>query len=748
MNTSAPDMHDICFHDDNANTFWDRNETNRNNDTHAHSMQQAAAGRDRRYNRRKTRAEWEQIKADLKKLYVEEDRSLEETMSELQVKCGFRASQHQFKSKIKEWKFDKKVKTKEMKHLIRIRNKRLPKETNFRVRGKLVNAAKIERFERTHPTSSDLSPSTHSAISYKTSDSPEGMPPLDRLSISPPKSLTRSTSKATAIARADHHLAAFLARDVNLLVTPQLEDVEWYRDYQVYRSKSPRFFIVPVCQKLQELRVVVHTFKMWTSRLLKSQGLQTLLEEIQSGNHEDNALARRTNCPVCTVKGVMQLNDICRNSGEKDFQDLPVRPDLLWWVSEILKLLQSMGLIEGNPQFVSQVGFKMYRISGSEDVQEKHLALHLVDHVIIRGQLRAAEEFLKEVLQEDFDRIDSPSREPLPDPGWSTETCTHSLYLRRATIHLAIIRWFQARSDLTQKIFGCWGIPKSFVTRCGGLQINDHHFCFISALNSHHDCVSYGERFSEEWFTEEDWITRRLIQGLDFNEYEQHRMRILLGLSRYLLRCGESMFDSTIVEVSNNKIIDKDGRVSSAEYRESKFDLERANDNPFSGPQADEFLLGMEQGEFGWGDVGSQEELFAGFRENSSAFNCKSNDPQIGGYTAGVSQSGLGEQGMSINVEPFAQHRGFSPPSFTFTEQRNRPSFEGMNRTEFMREEIQTGPGLFADWLNTPFRSPSIFDEPQISQDLHDWQFGQEQTRMVTDPDTFFGENSSMTKRL
>ena len=55
---------------------------------------------------------------------------------------------------IKKWKIDKNAKANEMRHVIRIQNKRLredlSKKTNFRIRHKPVDENKIERFKREH----------------------------------------------------------------------------------------------------------------------------------------------------------------------------------------------------------------------------------------------------------------------------------------------------------------------------------------------------------------------------------------------------------------------------------------------------------------------------------------------------------------------------------------------------------------------------------------------------------------------
>ena len=64
---------------------------------------------------------------------------------------------------IKKWKIDKKVKGREMQHVVRIRRRRqsgtFPRKTKFRVRDRTVDQAKIDRFEREHTILSKLSSS-------------------------------------------------------------------------------------------------------------------------------------------------------------------------------------------------------------------------------------------------------------------------------------------------------------------------------------------------------------------------------------------------------------------------------------------------------------------------------------------------------------------------------------------------------------------------------------------------------------
>lgn len=84
--------HAILPHDDRTNPAKDGTQAKMGGVTLAHPIHGEPAKKRRRYNSRKTPAEWDLIKADLKKLYVDEDRSLEETIAELQASHGFEAS--------------------------------------------------------------------------------------------------------------------------------------------------------------------------------------------------------------------------------------------------------------------------------------------------------------------------------------------------------------------------------------------------------------------------------------------------------------------------------------------------------------------------------------------------------------------------------------------------------------------------------------------------------------------------------
>ncbi len=92
MDPASRSTHAIFPPDDRTNPAEDGTQAKMDDVTLAHPIQGEPEQKRRRYNSRKTPAEWDLIKADLKKLYVDEDRSLEETIAELHANRGFEAS--------------------------------------------------------------------------------------------------------------------------------------------------------------------------------------------------------------------------------------------------------------------------------------------------------------------------------------------------------------------------------------------------------------------------------------------------------------------------------------------------------------------------------------------------------------------------------------------------------------------------------------------------------------------------------
>ena len=116
--------------------------------------------------------DWENIKPLFKEFYVDLEFSLEQVSERLREETGFSATwamllplslserlKHalridQYKKKVKEWGFQKRITAREKKHMIEIedarRNGNPPKETVFRIRNREVNPALLERYRKEH----------------------------------------------------------------------------------------------------------------------------------------------------------------------------------------------------------------------------------------------------------------------------------------------------------------------------------------------------------------------------------------------------------------------------------------------------------------------------------------------------------------------------------------------------------------------------------------------------------------------
>ncbi|KAL8927499.1 MAG: hypothetical protein Q9208_002304 [Pyrenodesmia sp. 3 TL-2023] len=490
MDPPSRSTHAIFPHDDRTNPAEDGTQAKMDGVTLAHPIHGEPAKKRRRYNSRKTPAEWDLIKADLKKLYVDEDRSLEETIAELQANRGFEASKDQFKSKIKAWDLDKKIKTQEMKHIVRIDKKRLPKKTSFTVRKQPVSRFKIERFKKGHPAIPEPSSRTPSVIDYRTSYSPEGTPSLA------------------------------------ITVSPRLGNFEWYRSYEEYRNQAPEYSTHPAFDILQKLRIQENT---WQLRMFsKSQFLvfNTLLEQASPETLEDVD----KNCPGCLSLMITRLYGLGRDIYENDPDSLSAEPDLRWWISQLSRIFQSRVEIVSYSAIFSalqwslsegiaiaadvfyEVGLELCRAEELEDWDEIHSALDMVDHLILSGRLQAGEAILKAIMKKDFDIIDVPSRNAEWYPQWD-DGPMRSLYWRRAVTQLVIIRWFLAHPDIEHNVFGYNGSD----------------------------------------FAEEDKTTRDLIEGIIVQESDRVHMLALRSLSRYLPRYGHSLGISAAAQDSEKQ---------------------------------------------------------------------------------------------------------------------------------------------------------------------------------------------------
>ncbi|PWW77507.1 ankyrin [Tuber magnatum] len=128
------------------------------------------------------RAEWAAQRERIKLHYFDEGRNLTDVKELMSSLYDFHATEKQYKTRIKVWGLEKKVKTEEMKAIIRIREKRKRegKDSTFLVRKRIVPDQKIERFKRSHkePTYLESPPPTPSDIECFTPRPDDGYSPL------------------------------------------------------------------------------------------------------------------------------------------------------------------------------------------------------------------------------------------------------------------------------------------------------------------------------------------------------------------------------------------------------------------------------------------------------------------------------------------------------------------------------------------------------------------------------------------
>ncbi|KAL8910018.1 MAG: hypothetical protein Q9171_004678 [Xanthocarpia ochracea] len=724
MDPASRSTHAIFPPDNRTNPAEDGTQAKMDDVTLAHPIHGEPAQKRRRYNSRKTPAEWDLIKADLKKLYVDEDRSLEETIAVLHAHRGFEASKDQFKSKIKAWDFDKKIKTQEMKHIVRIDKMRIPKKTSFTVRKQPVNRFKIERFKKGHPALPEPPSRTPSVISYRTSYSPEGAPSLA------------------------------------LTMSPRLGDFGWYQSYEEYRNQAPKYSTHPAFDILQKFQIQENT---WQLRMFsKSQFLvfNTLLKQVSPGTVSEF----NKDCSGCLFNMFAMLYRLGRDTYENDPNSLSAEPDLRWWISQVLRILQSRvetigfqpilmalrwSLSEGiaiAADVFYEVGLDLCRAEELDDWVDIHYALEMVDHLILGGRLQAGEVLLRAIMKEDFGTIDVPSRMSEWDPQWDDEPMRSLywddepmglLYWRRAVAQLVIIRWFLAHPVAEHNVFGNNSISKYSTRGCGGLQVNNTHFCLAGRCHCDPEYFSFGEDF-----TKEDKVARDLIEGTDFQEPSRVLMRAMLGLSRYLPRYGHFLGISVAAQALDSEKQEEAGK-------EDENGTKDQGGTPFTQLQSGEHLPDRDQEEFDRWIVGSPL--------------------RASGYVVEMEDPESGEEGMRTVNQAFAEQRGDpfrNKP--TSTGQWTDPPFEQANRAGSTPVQTQFTPWPLADYLIDPslsmatfqsagpmatfqstepmatfqsagpmatFQSTGPFATSQSTEQTQDRDLDEEQTRMDTDPD-------------
>ncbi|KAH7069070.1 Clr5 domain-containing protein [Paraphoma chrysanthemicola] len=124
-------------------------------------------------------SDWEPHKHRIRDLHIVQDKPLKEVKQIMHEQFNFSAEIRQYRSRISKWKLDKNIKSDEMKCIVKKRQHRKFVESKkpelmFRVRGNLVEPAKVQRWMDRHdvPESMIYAPSpvasTPSAISYYT----------------------------------------------------------------------------------------------------------------------------------------------------------------------------------------------------------------------------------------------------------------------------------------------------------------------------------------------------------------------------------------------------------------------------------------------------------------------------------------------------------------------------------------------------------------------------------------------------
>ncbi|PMD59823.1 uncharacterized protein K444DRAFT_529152, partial [Hyaloscypha bicolor E] len=95
-----------------------------------------------------SRAEWNRFRPLIKRLYIDEEKTLKEVMAVMEREHGHRATAKMYKDRIKKWNLDKKTKEEEAWAMLRKQMQReaAGKESAFRVRGKAATIDDVLRY--------------------------------------------------------------------------------------------------------------------------------------------------------------------------------------------------------------------------------------------------------------------------------------------------------------------------------------------------------------------------------------------------------------------------------------------------------------------------------------------------------------------------------------------------------------------------------------------------------------------------
>ncbi|KAH7325775.1 Clr5 domain-containing protein [Stachybotrys elegans] len=116
---------------------------------HQHGLVEAQASEGprsrRKLGRGKHTLDWSAHKSTIRRLYLEEDNTLEETRQWMKREHGFDASIQMYKERFQDWGFVKKISHKVARKLSRIADERKPKETEFRLGRRTWTANEIKK---------------------------------------------------------------------------------------------------------------------------------------------------------------------------------------------------------------------------------------------------------------------------------------------------------------------------------------------------------------------------------------------------------------------------------------------------------------------------------------------------------------------------------------------------------------------------------------------------------------------------
>jgi hypothetical protein len=95
--------------------------------------------------------EWEHQKALIERLYLDEDKTVEETMRYLKDEKNFVVGERKFKMQLKEWGFDKNIKSSVMQLMLAKATKRKleeDKDTKFRYKGRDILPERFSHYSK------------------------------------------------------------------------------------------------------------------------------------------------------------------------------------------------------------------------------------------------------------------------------------------------------------------------------------------------------------------------------------------------------------------------------------------------------------------------------------------------------------------------------------------------------------------------------------------------------------------------